>query len=312
MDTDPPAPVPFEAEVDEDDAGKRIDRFLAERLPKHSRTAIQRSIKEGGATVGGVPSKASRTLEAGDAVRFTAPAIRSTEVEAEDVPFDVIHEDASICVVCKPSGITTHPGAGCHGGTLANGLVRHFRELSQVAGSDRPGIVHRLDRFTSGLLVVARTDTAHRLLSAQFAERTVTKEYVAIAGGRVELDSDWIDAPIGRERHHRERMAVREDGRAASTFYRVEERYPKHTFVRLFPKSGRTHQLRVHMRHLGNSIAGDDVYGRPDASGLPVERLMLHAEVLEFDHPDDGARRRFTVPPPEDFARALAWLRGVA
>ena len=194
--------------------------------------------------------------------------------------------------------------------TLANGLVRHFRELSRVAGSDRPGIVHRLDRFTSGLLVVARTDSAHHRLSEQFAARTVAKEYVAIVTGRIEFDSDWIEAPIGREKHHRERMAIREDGRPASTFYRVEERYAKHTFVRLFPKSGRTHQLRVHLRHLGHPIVGDDVYGHADQTGLPAERLMLHAEVLEIDHPDDGTRRRFVAPPPEDFARCLAWLRG--
>ena len=301
--------APFEVEVDEEDAGTRLDRFLADRLADHSRTAIQRSIQEGGATVNGVVvTKRAHPIEAGDTVRFLPPAARSTEVAAEPVPFDVIHEDASICVVAKPSGIATHPGAGVAGGTLVNGLVRHFRELSGVAGSDRPGIVHRLDRGTSGLLVVARTDAAHHRLSEQFAVRTVKKEYVAIAIGRIQLDSDWIEAPIGREPNHRERMAIREDGRDAATFYRVEERFRKHTLVRLFPKTGRTHQLRVHLRHLGHPIAGDALYGRPDHSGLPVERLLLHAEVLEFDHPDDGARVRFVAPLPADFERALAWL----
>jgi 23S rRNA pseudouridine1911/1915/1917 synthase len=289
--------------VDDASHGDRLDRFLTARLKDHSRAAIQRWIKDGRVTIDGeTVIKPSTKLDPGQRVSADPAPPRPTTIEPEPIPLSVIHEDELICVIDKPSGLTVHPGAGRSGGTLANALVHRFRNLSLIAGADRPGIVHRLDRDTSGVLVVARTEAAHHHLSNQFAERTVAKEYVALVDGLIELDSDWIELPLARDPRSRERMSVNPDGRHATTFYRVEKRFAKHTLVRLFPRTGRTHQLRVHLRALGNPIVADPFYGHSGNPTIEARRLALHAEVLTIDHPGDGSRRRFTAPIPEDLA----------
>jgi 23S rRNA pseudouridine1911/1915/1917 synthase len=300
-----------EHRTEEDAEGQRLDHFLVERFPDRSRAALQRWIKDGRVCVDGeVVLRPSHALRAGQTVAADPPPPRPADVEPEPIPLDVLHEDELLCVVNKPAGLTVHPGAGRHGGTLANALVHRFRTLSRAGGADRPGIVHRLDRDTSGVLVVARTEEAHHHLARQFEERTVEKLYVAIVHGVLELDSDWIELPLARDPRNRERMAVREGGREAATFYRVERRLEKHTLVRLFPRTGRTHQLRVHLLALGHPIVADPIYNRRYRPPPGATRLALHAASLAIDHPADGTRRRFAAPLPGDFLRALEGCGG--
>jgi 23S rRNA pseudouridine1911/1915/1917 synthase len=310
----PPSQGPVTVLLPPEAAGQRLDRALADRFPDRSRTRVAAWIEEGLVTVDGrvLPGKAK--VRGGERVTVAVPAPRPSALVPEDLPLVVLHEDDALLVLDKPSGLTVHPGSGRRDGTLANALVHHLRDLPVGGGADRPGIVHRLDKDTSGVLLVAKTDAAHRALTRQFAAREVHKEYVAVVHGRVAGERGRIDLPVGRSSAGRTRMAVRhEGGRHAVTDWLVEERLPRHTVVRCLPVTGRTHQLRVHWHSQGHPIVGDPVYGWASAAGEDVAgRLLLHAHRIAFAHPSTGAPIAFEAPLPPAFLAALAALRLLA
>jgi 23S rRNA pseudouridine1911/1915/1917 synthase len=293
--------------------GVRLDRALVGRFPGVSRSRLQRLVKDGHATVNGHPCRPGRTLVPGDAVEVLLETETRSYALPENLPLRILHEDRRLVVLDKPPGMSVHPGAGERRGTLANALAYRFGELSQVQGPMRPGIVHRLDKETSGVIVVAKDDATHAALAAQWKARTVLKTYLAVVQGRMEFDADLVSLPLGRHPVKKERMAVRHDGggRASETYYEVRERFPRHTFVEVHPKTGRTHQIRVHMAALGHPLVSDHVYGRPDRALRDVmPRQALHAWRLVFRHPEDGEERTFEAPLPPDFEALLALLRG--
>ncbi|MDJ0973875.1 MAG: RluA family pseudouridine synthase [Planctomycetota bacterium] len=289
--------------------GTRLDRALADALPEHSRSAIAQWIKDGRVRVDGEVLPGKHKVEGGEQIEIVIPPPRPATVEPEAIPIDVLHEDPYLVAVNKPTGLTVHPGSGQPDGTLANALVHHFRELPELIGSDRPGIVHRLDKDTSGVIVVAKTEPAQRALSAAFAERTVDKTYLACVHGRVEEENGEIDGPIGRAPKHRTLMAIREDGRPALTRWSVERRLPRHTLVACKPVTGRTHQLRVHLCSIHHPIVGDRYYGWKSAPGdQDAGRLLLHAWRIAFAHPVTGEALSIEAPVPADYTAALERL----
>ncbi len=293
------------------DDGVRIDRFLVVRFPGYSRTLLQKTIRGGFVLRNGRPTRPGVPVEEGDQVEVRLPTMTRAYARPENIPLNVVYEDEALAVIDKPAGLTVHPGSGQREGTLANALSYRFGELSNVQGQLRPGIVHRLDKDTSGILLVAKTDLHHHYLATQFRERTLQKEYLAICHGVVELDSDLISLPIGPDRHREQRMAIRHDvGRPSDTFYEVQERFHRHSFVRVLPKSGRTHQIRVHFAALGHPLVADSLYGGK-TDGLPpfVRRQMLHAHRITFRHPISLERVTFTAPIPDDMNRLLEHLR---
>ena len=286
--------------VETSEAGLRLDRYLSARLPEHSRSHIQAVIKEGGVLHNGGPAKASETVRTGDAVAWTAPAPKPcTTAEAEDIPLDILYEDENLIVLHKPAGMVVHPGAGNPSGTLVSALLHHCGNLSLIGGVERPGIVHRLDKETSGCLVVAKNDLAHRSLAEQFANREVKKTYLAVTVGAPRYRTGKVEAPIARHRVHRQKMAVSEpgDGRDALTEYNVLASANGRALIECKPRTGRTHQIRVHLRHLGCPIVGDPLYGKRGA----FTRHLLHAWKLEFRHPVSGETMRFEAKPPPEF-----------
>jgi 23S rRNA pseudouridine1911/1915/1917 synthase len=290
------------------EAGQRLDHFLQEKLSEYSRSRIQSWIKEGRVQVNGFAAKASLVLHGGEAITVSPAGLPPLKATPEDLPVEVLYEDASLIAVNKPSGLAVHAGAGLHAGTLVNRLVHRFGALSQLGGEMRPGIVHRLDKDTSGVLLVARTDAAHRALAAQFAGRTVEKVYLALVHGKVRADSGRITKPIARDPVRRTRMTARlASGREALTEYRVRKRFEKYTFLEVRIGTGRTHQIRVHLASIGNPVAGDRVYGGGvrDAS---AERLFLHAWKIGFVSPATGKPVTVEAPMPE---RLDAWLAGL-
>ena len=310
MDRTPPPPSPVTFVLDADAAGRRLDRALADRFPLASRTAVSGWIADGRVRVDGVALPGKTRLRGGERVEVDVPPPRPTDLVPEDRPLSVLHEDDDLLVLDKPSGLTVHPGSGRADGTLANALVFRLRGLPTAGGADRPGIVHRLDKDTSGVMVVAKTEPAHRALARAFAAREVAKEYLAAVHGVVAAASGRVDAPLGRSSAGRTRMAVREGGREAATEWAVEERLPRHTLLRCFPRTGRTHQIRVHLRSIGHPIVHDPLYGwRSSPLDAEAGRLMLHAHRLAFAHPTTGAPLTFEAPVPADFAAALALLR---
>lgn len=299
------------------DAGRRLDHVLAARFPEHSRTWLARLVEEGHVDV--VPRPGSRTrrvrpsmpVEPGDEIAVRLVPKDAPYAVPERIPLAVVHEDAWLIVLNKPAGLTVHPGAGEKSGTLANALAWHFGELSHVQGPLRPGIVHRLDRDTSGVMVVAKDDTTHWALADQFRRRTVRKEYHAVVKGRVELDADLVSGPIGPDRRQPTRMAIRVDvGRPSETYYEVMERMAAASYVRCLPKTGRTHQIRVHMASVGHPLISDRVYGGvvPQLWDL-CPRHALHARSLTFRHPQTGEEATFEAPLPGDMTRLLERLR---
>lgn len=301
--------------ISAEDSGSRLDSYLAARINDWSRARIQRLIEDGDVLVNTHTSKPSYKLRAGDEleVELTPPA--TVAFTPEDIPIEVIYEDDELIVVNKPAGLVVHPAAGIASGTLANALAFHFQQLSTRAGAVRPGIVHRLDKDTSGLIVVAKTEAAHENLADQFRAREVFKSYVALAHGRVEHDSGQIDQPIARDPRNRTRMAVVRGGRPALSLYRVRRRYARFTLLDVEIKTGRTHQIRVHLQWLKHPVVGDAVYGdgrdktvqdaRLRARINALNRQFLHAEQLAFHHPSTGELRRFTAPLPDNLAKFL-------
>jgi 23S rRNA pseudouridine1911/1915/1917 synthase len=307
----------LELEIPHELAGLRLDSALARLLPEHSRTRIKSWIDAGRVQIGRLPSKPRDKVSGGSRVRVRVSAEPSAhEVLPEAIPLDIVFEDAHVLVIDKPAGLVVHPGAGNVRHTLQNALLGKDPRLAALP---RGGIVHRLDKDTSGLLVVARTPQAHTALSRQLLARSVAREYVAVCAG-VMTGGGSVDEPIGRHRSDRLRMAIRRDGRPARTHYRVLERYRGHTYVRVKLDTGRTHQIRVHLAHLKHPLVGDPVYGarlaRPRGAGDALlaalrafKRQALHAATLAFDHPASGARATFEAPLPPDLAGLLAALR---
>lgn len=294
-------------EVGSDDAGKRLDHFLQERLAEFSRARIQAWIKEGHVRVGGVAAKPSHLLRTGEQIDVEPAHPPPLSAEPEALPVEVLYEDPAVIAIDKPAGLTVHAGAGAPSGTLANRLVHHFQTLSQVGGELRPGIVHRLDKDTSGVLLVARTDAAHRHLAAQFASRSVEKTYLALVKGVVRADSGKITKPIARDPVHRTRMTARlASGRAALTEYRVRERLDGFTLLEIRIGTGRTHQIRVHMADMGHPVAGDKLYGGGKTAS---PRMFLHAARIGFTSPATGERVSVEAPLPPELEQWLASLR---
>jgi len=302
------------------DARKRLDRFLAERLPEASRSYLQKLVAQGRVLVEGEarPPKANRSVAAGEVVVVTFPETVPSSLVPEAIPLDILHEDRGLVVINKPAGMVVHPGAGAREGTLAHAILHHCSDLSGIGGVDRPGIVHRLDKDTSGAIVVAKDDATHRSLAAQFQKRTVEKVYLALVRGRVRDLAGSIDAPLGRDRRQRLRISSRTDRpRDALTHYRVLERMPRHTYMEIRPKTGRTHQIRVHMKMLGHPIVGDPLYGGRAEAGAGkapgdagnARRMALHALRLSFDHPGTGRRIVCEAPIPADFEALLQAAR---
>jgi 23S rRNA pseudouridine1911/1915/1917 synthase len=283
---------------------ERLDHFLQEKLSEYSRSRIQSWIKEGLVRVNGSTAKASLLLHGGETIEVSPAGLPPLKATPEDLPVEVLYEDAALIAVNKPAGLTVHAGAGQHEGTLVNRLVHHFGILSELGGEMRPGIVHRLDKDTSGVLLVARTDAAHRALAAQFAGRTVEKTYLALVHGKVRADSGRITKPIARDPVRRTRMTARlESGREALTNYRVRKRFEKFTYLEVQIGTGRTHQIRVHLANIGHPVAGDRVYGAP-----PAQRLFLHAWRIGFVSPATGQRVTVEAPLP---AALQDWLAGL-
>jgi 23S rRNA pseudouridine1911/1915/1917 synthase len=311
------------------DLQKRVDLYLRDRLPDYSRAMLQKIVKLGAVLVNGRPAKSSTELRSGDVVHVTLPKLAPREATPENIPLDIVHEDEQFIAINKQSGLIVHPARGHWSGTLINALLYHAQQTHSTlsTGSDpwRPGIIHRLDRDTTGLILIAKTDEAHWRLAGQFERRTIKKTYMAIVHGLVELKSDMIDAPLAVHPKIREKYAVRQDiGKPAQTQYNVKERFKigraGYTLLELNPKTGRTHQLRVHCSHIGHPIVGDSMYGGRqitladiDPKGNPAEVLItrqaLHAARLQFVHPALFTRMILEAPLPPDMTRIMDLLR---
>ena len=294
----------------------RADKALAMAFPEHSRVAFQRAIDAGRVTLKGVVLRRSATVRPGDVLEFSFPDVIPTDLKAVDIPLDVLFEDRSMLAINKPAGMVVHPGAGTREDTLVHALLSHCAgSLSGVGGVERPGIVHRLDRETSGVMVVAKTDEAHRSLAKQFAERTVSKEYTALVVGVPRLMSGTIHKAIGRNVRHRHKMAVVEEGlggRASWTDWQVVEKFGDlASLVTCVLHTGRTHQIRVHMASLGHPLLGDSAYGWKANSRMKRQpgRVMLHAARLSVDHPKTGKKLELKAPLPSDFRAQVRSLR---
>ena len=302
--------------IDSHEAGLRLDAYLASQIEGWSRARLQRLIEAEDVLVNAKPAKASYKLRENDEleVELTAPAATSFTPEA--IPIEIVYEDETLVVVNKPSGLVVHPAAGIHSGTLANALAYHFQKLPDSGAGVRPGIVHRLDRDTSGLLVVAKTEAALEHLSDQFRDRTVFKSYVALVHGRMSADSGKIDQPLARDPSNRTRMAVVRGGRSALSLFRVRRRFDRFTLLDVELRTGRTHQIRVHLAWAKHPVVGDETYGggrdntiqdaRLRAHVRNLVRQFLHAERLAFTHPQTGERVEFNCPLPPELSELLA------
>ena len=282
--------------------GERLDRFLDRRCEGLSRSRAQALIGEGRVVVDGKVVKASARVRVGQRVELVMPEPAQSGLAAQDIPLEVVYEDGDLLVVNKRAGMATHPAPGHPDGTLVNAVLGRCPDLRGIGGTVRPGIVHRLDKDTSGLMVVAKNDMAHRGLSERLKRREFTKRYVALACGRVSPGEAVIDAPIGRDRGNRKRMAIAQDGREAVTRYKVARWYAAHTLVDVTPTTGRTHQIRVHFAALGHPLVGDATYGRAYAG---LGRHFLHASRLGFRHPRDGGYREFRAELPGELEGVL-------
>ena len=290
---------------------ERIDRFLAHQLTDLSRSRIQVLIDDGYVTVNDVICNNKKDLiKAGDRIQLTTPVVTPLDLIAQEIPLDVLYEDEHLIVINKPAGLVVHPAAGHADGTLVNALLAHCTELSGINGTQRPGIVHRLDKDTSGVIVVAKSDRAHQNLQAQIQAKTARREYLAIVRGVPKSDSGVIDAPIARHKSDRKKMAVVDDGRKAITHWQIMERFGHYTLVKFDLETGRTHQIRVHSAHMGWAIAGDPVYGHPNKEiSQYIIGQALHAWRLTFTHPVSGELIQNIAPLPEGFEKLLVSLR---
>ena len=298
--------------VTAEEAGQRLDGFLAEAMEELSRSRIQNLCEAGQIVVNGKTAKKNQKLKAGDTIEVEIPAPAPTEIIPQDIPLDIVYEDDSVLVINKPKGMVVHPAPGHPDGTVVNAVMFHCgARLSGIGGELRPDIVHRIDKDTSGLLMIAKNDKAHAALSAQLKDKSLSRVYEAIVIGRMRQDEGTVDAPIGRSLRDRKKMAVIEGGRHAVTHYETIARYNGYSHVRCHLETGRTHQIRVHMASIGHPLAGDEVYGKGrEKTGL--EGQCLHAGRLRFIHPDTGEAMEVTCPLPEYFTKFEEKLRLIA
>lgn len=304
--------TPIELVVTAGESAKRIDLFLANRDPIFSRSALQRWIEKGCIQINGRIVRSSQKIRPGDRIRLEVPRLEPLDLAPEAIPFEILHEDAELLVLNKPAGLVVHPAPGNWSGTLVNALLHHFATSggspSQVGGKERPGLVHRLDKETSGVMVIAKTDQAHRALAAQFKLHTITRQYEALVWGVPKKGHGLIDLAIGRDTKERKKFSSRTaKPRPSATDYQIERRYGKVAAkVKLLPRTGRTHQLRVHLTSIEHPILGDRTYGGAKVmvvGGAEIPRVMLHARLLGFLHPTEGKRLFFDVPCPPDMQR---------
>lgn len=301
-----PRLVEFQAEDEQ-----RLDKFLVQRLPEFSRSRLQGLIKEGLVTVDGkLVTKSGLLLGNGQTVKVLIPETRPDVIEPEQIPLDIVFEDEDVLVINKPAGMVVHPAAGHSGGTLVNAVLAHAPELEGIGGEQRPGIVHRLDKDTSGLLVIAKNDPAQRWLVEQFKSRRVEKIYIALIDGRPPTPSGRVEAPVGRSSANRQMMAIAPPGkgRPAITEYHTIEKFPEHTLLEVHPITGRTHQIRVHLAFLECPVAADTVYGRRKAT-IPIKRQFLHAARLKIRLPGKADFHSFEAPLPPELVQVLEDLR---
>ena len=290
-------------DVSDEETGERIDSFLSGKT-EFTRTRIQQLIKDKNITVNGEATKSSYKIEENDEIAIEVPEAETTEIKPENIKIDIVYEDSDIAVINKQAGLVVHPAHGHYSGTLVNAILYHIKDLSGINGEIRPGIVHRLDKDTSGLIVIAKNDKVHTALTEMFQEKKIRKTYLAILKGKLNKSEGKIVTQIGRDKNDRKKMTVIDDaakGKNAITNYRVISQNNLFTLVKVNIETGRTHQIRVHMRYLGYPILGDSVYGRKDNE----KRQMLHAYKLEFLHPVTGRQMEFTGEIPEDFQKAL-------
>ena len=296
--------------VPEEQAGERIDKFLTESSPDFSRSFLQKLLKSGLVDVDGKTVKSSYRLSAGETVSFEVPEAVEAEIKAENIPLDILYEDGDLILINKPKGMVVHPAAGHYEGTLVNGLMYHCKDqLSGINGVMRPGIVHRIDMDTTGVLVVCKNDFSHNSIAEQLKVHSITRKYYAIVHGILKEDDGTVNAPIGRHPTDRKKMSINsKNGRDAVTHYHVLERFRQYTFVECRLETGRTHQIRVHMTSLGHPLLGDEVYG-PAKQPYHLQGQTLHAGVLGFIHPRTGEYMEFQAPLPEYFEELLRKLR---
>ena len=288
------------------EAGNRLDKALAD-LTELSRSQANEAIKAGTVLVNGKSAKATYAVKEGDVITYELPEEEVLEYKAEDIPLDIIYEDADVAVVNKPQGMVVHPSAGHTSGTLVNALMYHVKDLSSINGVVRPGIVHRIDKDTSGLLMIAKNDKAHNALAAELKDKKSLRKYVAIVHGNLPNDRGVIEAPIGRSDKDRKKQAVTAKGKPAVTRFTVLERFGNYTLVELQLETGRTHQIRVHMAYIGHPVAGDPLYG--PRKTLKGHGQFLHAKTLGFTHPTTGELVEFTAEEPAIFKETLEKLR---
>ena len=293
--------------IEEQHAGERIDKAVSSLQTEWSRTQIGNWASDGVLTVNGEVVKPKYKVKTGDVIEITVPEVEELEIVAEDLNLEIVYEDADVLVVNKPKGMVVHPAPGHTTGTLVNGLMHHCTDLSGINGVMRPGIVHRIDKDTSGLLMVAKNDMAHESLVNQLVAKTVTRKYTALVHGHIAHDKGTIDAPIGRDTKDRQKQAVVDGGKHAVTHFQVIERFGDYTLVECRLETGRTHQIRVHMNYIGFPLVGDPKYG--PRKTIDFGGQVLHAGILGFNHPRTGEYLEFSSPLPEDFEQLLATLR---
>ncbi|MCR9201107.1 MAG: RluA family pseudouridine synthase [Planctomycetaceae bacterium] len=315
---------PVDLTVESRAHGWRLDHYLSRLFPNYSRSVLKKAIDGGDVSLNGLPAKPSRRLRVNDRIHLKLTAADDVHIQPEEIPLDILYQDDAIVVVNKPANMVVHPGRGSYSGTLTAALQFHFDQLSDVGGQHRPGIVHRLDRDTTGVILIAKDNQIHNRVSKQFEERTVSKEYRAIVRGVPERDADFITTHVCVHNRVREKMMVCAPGgrsREAVTFYETAEKFGRFAFVNLHPKTGRTHQLRVHMQHIGTPIVADKAYigedrfttghlqGAPLTGDTLIARQALHAFRLTISHPVSGKPMTFEAPLPDDFERTLTALR---
>ncbi len=293
--------------INEENKGIRLDKALANQT-EYSRSLLTELIKNDKVFVNSEAKKAKYKVKVGDRIEFEVPEAEVLDIVAEDLPLEIIYEDSDVAVVNKPQGMVVHPAAGHASGTLVNAIMYHIKDLSSINGVIRPGIVHRIDKDTSGLLMIAKNDKAHESLAAQLKDKTSKRRYLAIVHGEIANDKGTIEAPIGRNLKDRKKQAVVSGGKPAVTHFEVLERFYGYTLIALRLETGRTHQIRVHMNYIGHPVAGDPLYG-PNKTLTPNKGQFLHAETLGFDHPTTGEFMEFQVDAPEMFNEQLEKLR---
>ncbi|MGI6153881.1 MAG: RluA family pseudouridine synthase [Christensenellaceae bacterium] len=294
-----------------DRAGQRLDVFLSENMPAHTRSFIKNLIEEGCVLLNGKKVKAGAKPKPGDSITVDIPEVKEAAATPQNIPLDIVYQDEHIAVIDKPQGMVTHPAAGNPDGTLVNAVMYHIKDLSGIGGQLRPGIVHRLNKDTSGLIIIAKSDAAHNALSDMLKKREIEKTYIALVHGNIRQENGTVHTNIDRDKRDRKKMAVAAAGREAITNYRVLERFGQYTLLEVDILTGRTHQIRVHLKHIGHPVVGDALYTK-QADPFSLSGQLLHAARLGFAHPVTGSEMTFTAPLPAYFEKVLEKLRASA